>query len=55
MLCILQAGLKARHNALMAALEDMDTWLGEGQSLSLAGKAFEHMHILCCWQPLQGS
>lgn len=25
-----QAGLKARHHALMAALEDMDTWLGEG-------------------------
>ncbi|BDA46799.1 6-phosphofructo-2-kinase/fructose-2,6-bisphosphatase 4 [Coccomyxa sp. Obi] len=24
-----EAGLKARHQALMAALEDMDTWLGE--------------------------
>jgi ribosome modulation factor len=26
-----QAGLKARHQALMAALEDMDTWLEQGE------------------------
>lgn len=32
--CIVQAGLKARHHALMAALEDMDTWLEEGGFLT---------------------
>jgi len=26
----MQQGLKARHTALVAALEDMDAWLDEG-------------------------
>ena len=28
---VLQEGLKARHQALLAALEDMDKWLGMGE------------------------
>jgi hypothetical protein len=30
---LLQEGLKARHMALMAALEDMDRWLLMGEGL----------------------
>ena len=51
-LAFLQAGMKAREQALFAALDDMESWLATGVVTEPDHSGCRHLHtsfLLCYW------